>query len=96
MTLEELKAKVKTFLDIEDTDIYDTKLDIYISSSIQKLEISGVSSVLDDTTISENINNMYSVCVAIDVSKLMDIDINSDRLNRLYLTNVNMLRNYNV
>lgn len=80
--------KIKILLDIDDTDIYDSKIEILLSGAINTLKKAGIPEIEKDSELATN----YAICLALETSKLMDMDFNSDILQRLYITSVVTLR----
>lgn len=89
-------AKLKQILPIGNTNVYDEQLEILIRSSISKLNSEGVENIYDEPT--EEKPNLadeacdYIVCIAYQVAKDMDFEIDSSRLDEQYITRVNTLR----
>lgn len=81
--------KIKSLLNIEDTDLYDDKLDILISGAIGKLEIEGVYNIFDeDDYASFN----YLMCVSYLCAMDMDMDLDLNNLYAQYITRTVELR----
>lgn len=73
-----LKTKVKALLNIDDTDLYDDRLEIMIGGSANKLRNEGVSNIYEEGS---NNGFDYVICIAYQVA--LDLDMVSD-YNRLY------------
>ena len=80
--------KIKILLDIDDTDIYDSKIEILLSGAINTLKKAGIPEIETDSELANN----YAICLALETSKLMDMDFDSENLQRLYVTSVVTLR----
>lgn len=104
LNAETVKEKVIAILPISEVSVYDTQLDILVSGAISKLWNEGVH--LDvkkkDGTyyftdgLGEGelpyAGNDYCVCVAYQIMKDMDFDVDSNFLTEQYITRVNTLR----
>lgn len=82
--MDELKGLVKTFLDIQ-TDAYDIKLEMLIPAARSKLKNEGVPHFEKNKDNSDMYMD-YAVCVACQVAKDIDIDVDMDKLDRLYIS----------
>lgn len=80
--------KVKDLIDIEDTDIYDKKLILLIGGAVTTLKTAGIPAISKDNEYSES----YTICLAMETAKMMDMEFDLDNLQRLYITAVNTLR----
>lgn len=80
--------KIKILLDIEDTELYDKRLNILIPSAIDKLRLEGVKEI----AAGEENYSLYLNCIAYQVAGDIDIDVDMEKLLRRYLTNVVTLR----
>lgn len=81
---------VKILLEI-DSDVYDEKLNLLISSSIEKLKIEGVEEIV----IGAINYNMYLTCLSYQIAVDLSLDIDFNTMYRKYITFVNTLRNSN-
>ena len=88
-------AKLKQILPIGDTNAYDGQLITLIKGSMSKLNSEGVKNIYEepsqDTDVSDEASE-YIICIAYQVSKDMDFEIDSSRLEEQYITRVNTLR----
>lgn len=80
--------QIKHLIDIEDTDIYDKKIDILLGGAIQTVKTAGIPEI----DIKDELSDSYAIILAMEVSKGMDIDFNHENLQRMYITAVNTLR----
>lgn len=89
LSVDYLIDKLKQILPISKTDIYDEQLKILTQASMSKLETEGVPNVFEEDT---QVGFDYLMCVAYQVSKDMDFDIDRTSLDAQYITRVNTLR----
>lgn len=61
LTVDYVLAYVKNFDDYDDTDIFDSKLKMLISSNIGRLEAEGIPNIFDADTPA---GDMYCQCIA--------------------------------
>ena len=81
-------SKVKELLPI-DPNAYNTQLDILIKGAKSKLKSEGVDNIFTET----DDNAMeYIICIAYQVAKDMDFDLDINKSNEQYITRVNTLR----
>lgn len=88
-------GKLKQILPIGNTNIYDEQLKLLIQSSMSKLNSEGVENMYDEPTEAKPLTDEaceYITCVAYQVAKDMDFEIDSSRLDEQYITRVNTLR----
>ena len=79
--------KIKDLLDIEDTEIYDSKIILLLGGAVSTLKTAGIPQIKK-----EEFSDSYAICLAMEVSKFLDIEFDHDNLQRLYITAVNTLR----
>ena len=104
LNLNSVKQKVIEILPIYDVSVYDSQLDVLISGAISKLRNEGlpidamtkdgVPYFNDGTGEGESpyAGNDYAMCVAYQVMKDMDYDVDSNFLTEQYITRVNTIR----
>lgn len=80
--------KIKDLLDIEDTEIYDSKIILLLGGAVSTLKTAGIPQIKKD----EEFSDSYAICLAMEVSKFLDIEFDHDNLQRQYITAVNTLR----
>ena len=85
-----IKDRMKELLPI-NSSIYSNKLDNYIKGAKSKLKREGVDNIFNET---EDIAFDYCICIAYQIAKDMDFDIDFMRSETQYLTRVNGLRTY--
>ena len=74
---------VKTYLDIQTT-AYDMKIMMLTSAAKSKLKNEGIP-YFEKTAENNDIYMDYAVCISCQVAKDLDIDVDLDKLDRLYL-----------
>ena len=72
--------KIKDLLDIEDTEIYDSKIILLLGGAVSTLKTAGIPQIKKD----EEFSDSYAICLA--------MEFDHDNLQRLYITAVNTLR----
>lgn len=104
LTLETVKEKVIAVLPISDVSVYDSQLDVAISGAISKLwnegvhinakTKDGVYYFSDGTEEGElpYAGNDYCMCIAYQIMKDMDFDVDANFLTEQYIIRVNTLR----
>ena len=80
---EVLIEKVKSFLDIE-TSAYDSKLSMLVSGAKGKLTSEGVTI----PEVDHEMFDSYAICVSCQVAKELDLDVDFDKLDRLYMQRI--------
>jgi hypothetical protein len=65
--------EVKILLDLEDTTVYDTKLNMYINASITKLGIEGIPEPIDNT-----VDYYYDYIVVLSMNARVLFDMSTD------------------
>lgn len=84
-------SKVKKLLPIDDTDLYDEELEIYVGGAISKLESEGISNVFDaDSDQAFD----YIICISYQIALEMNLITDYNRLYSQYITRVVTLRAY--
>lgn len=81
---------IKIHLDINDTNFYDDKLNIYIPAAFNKLQNEGVPNEI--ITVGNNLFFDYVMCLSYQVAQDMQMDIDEQRIKAQYITRVNILR----
>ena len=104
LTAETVKEKVTALLPIHEVSVYDSQLDILVSGAISKLWNEGLQITATDKNgvyyFSDGLGegetpyagNDYCVCVAYQLMKDMDFDVDANFLTEQYITRVNTLR----
>lgn len=82
-------SKVKKLLPIDDTDIYDDELEIYIGGAISKLEGEGITNSFE--VDSDNAFD-YIICISYQIALEMNLITDFNRLYAQYVTRVVTLR----
>lgn len=82
--------RVKSFLNLEGTSLYDDKLkNILIPSAIASLKTEGVK----EFTEQEDHFNSWCICVALKCQMMLDYtSVENANVLRLYITTVNEIR----
>lgn len=92
-----LMEKVKLLLNIDDTDMYDERIELLIGGAISKLENEGIpnddlfADGIDDEPLS-NISKDYIICLSYQVALDLNLDIDLQTFYVQYMTRVNTLR----
>lgn len=100
LTNEYIKDQVKKILPIGGTDIFDDQLDILVGGAISKLESEGLSVNAKDKngddifTDADNRSYDYIICVAYQLLKDLDLDVDMNFMTEQYITRVGTLRCY--
>ena len=81
--------KVKVLLGIEDTTLYDARLELLVGGAISKLENEGIE---NDFTEQDNLAFDYLICVSYQVALDLNLDIDLQTFYVQYITRVNTLR----
>ena len=95
-----IKTQVKKILPIGDTSIFDDQLDILVGGAISKLVSEGLDVEAKDYQgnylFEEGGNRAYDyiVCVAYQILKDMDLDVDMNFMTEQYITRVGTLRCY--
>lgn len=95
-----VKTQAQKILPIDETDIFDDQLDILVAGAISKLESEGLSIEAQDKSgnyiFTEGSNKTYDYicCVAYQILKDMDIDVDMNFMTEQYITRVGTLRCY--
>lgn len=93
-------AQVKKVLPLGDTDLYDDKMEILVAGAISKLRTEGVPIDAKDKDgndiFQEGFNEAfdYCICIAYQVMKDMDFDIDMNFMTEQYITRIGTLRCY--
>ncbi|MEG0093157.1 MAG: hypothetical protein RR945_02125 [Erysipelotrichaceae bacterium] len=89
---EFILEKIKLILEYDDTEAFDEKLKVLIQGTIGKLENEGVKNIYNEK--SEDVYKAvdYVVCIAYQVAVDGQLDIDYDKLNRMYTSRVISLR----
>lgn len=100
LTNSYIKDQVVKILPIGDTDIFDDQLDILVGGAISKLESEGVDVNAQDKSgvdiFTEASNKTYDLitCVAYQVLKDLDLDVDMNFMTEQYITRIGTLRSY--
>lgn len=86
-----LASQVKTLMNIDDTDLYDDKLDITVRGAISKLEGEGIKNIYDETDLTNDAYD-YVLCIAYQVALDFDLITDFNKLYTQYITRANTLR----
>lgn len=95
-----IKDQVVKILPIGDTNIFDDQLDILVGGSISKLESEGVDVNAKDKNeidiFTEGSNKTFDLiaCVAYQVLKDLDLDVDMNFMTEQYITRIGTLRSY--
>lgn len=81
--------KVKVLLGIEDTTLYDARLEMLVGGAISKLENEGIENVFDEGS---NLAFDYLICLSYQVALDLNLDIDLQTFYVQYITRVNELR----
>lgn len=95
LQVETILAKIKQILPIGNTNIYDEQLITLIKASMSKLKSEGVENKYKEPTSQEQLEDEacdYITCIAYQVARDMDFELDSTRLDEQYITRVNTLR----
>lgn len=90
LTDEFIKTNIKQLLPI-NSSVYDTQLDILVKGAKSKLKNEGVDNVFSQ---SDDIAMDYIVCIAYQIAKDMDFEMDFNKTQEQYITRVNTLRTY--
>lgn len=100
MPITYVMAQVKQILPLGDTEIYDDKLYILIGGAISKLRTEGVDIEAKDRdgnyffTEDSHMSFDYCICIAYQVMKDMDFDVDMNFMTEQYITRIGTLRCY--
>lgn len=100
LTNSYIKTQVKKILPIGDTTIFDDQLDILVGGAVSKLVSEGLDIDAKDKQgnylFQEGENRAYDyiVCVAYQILKDMDLDVDMNFMTEQYITRVGTLRCY--
>lgn len=100
LTNSYIKDQVKKVLPIGETDIFDDQLDILIGGAVSKLVSEGLDTDVKDSkgadifSDGDNRSFDYIMCVAYQVLKDMDLDVDINFMTEQYITRVGTLRCY--
>lgn len=96
-----LKNNIKILLGIDDTDLYDARLDILIGGAVSKLQNEGVPNddklaekVSDEDATIPDLTKDYLVCASYQVALDLNLDMDLQTFYVQYVTRVNQLRCY--
>lgn len=104
LNAETVKEKVIAILPITDVSVYEAQIGVLVSGAISKLANEGVKInatdkngaylFTDGTDENESpyAGNDYCVCIAYQIMKDMDFDVDMNFLTEQYITRVNTLR----
>lgn len=89
-----LIEKCKVLLGIDDTDMYDERLDLLIGGAVHKLEVEGVPNnfELDMDGGATPLIKDYLVCISYQLALDLNLDIDLQTFYVQYITRVNQLR----
>jgi len=100
LTNQYIESQVKKILPIGDTDIFNDQLEILVGGSISKLISEGLDIDAKDSsgnnifTEGDNRTYDYICCVAYQVLKDLDLDVDMNFMTEQYITRVGTLRSY--
>lgn len=100
LTNSYIKTQVKKILPIGDTDIFDDQLDILVGGAVSKLVSEGVDVQArtkgNEYIFQEGGNKAYDyiICVAYQILKDMDLDVDMNFMTEQYITRIGTLRSY--
>lgn len=81
--------KVKVLLGIEDTTLYDARLEMLVGGAISKLENEGIENDFEEGS---NLAFDYLICISYQVALDLNLDIDLQAFYVQYITRVNELR----
>lgn len=84
--------KIKPILEYDDTDAFDEKLKVLIQGAIGKLENEGVKNIYNEEDKDVYKATDYAICIAYQVAIDGQLDIDYDKLYRMYTSRVIFLR----
>ena len=89
--------KVKILLNIDDTDLYDERLDLLIGGAVSKLATEGIPNgdLFNDEDNEHPLSNLskdYLICIAYQVGLDLNLDIDLQTFYVQYMTRVGTLR----
>lgn len=92
-----LQRKVKVLLGIDDTDLYDERLDILVGGAVNKLKSEGIENgdmfvEPDEGTALGDLEKDYLICISYQVALDLNLDIDLQTFYVQYITRVNELR----
>lgn len=90
-----LQSKVKILLGIEDTTLYDARLEMLVGGAVAKLEGEGVENDFTQPTGNNPLDNLamdYLICISYQVALDLNLDIDLQTFYVQYITRVNTLR----
>lgn len=92
-----LQRKVKVLLGIDDTDLYDERLDILVGGAVNKLKSEGIENgdMFVEPSEGEPASDLckdYLICVSYQVALDLNLDIDLQTFYVQYITRVNELR----
>lgn len=90
-----LQNKVKVLLSIEDTTLYDARLEILVGGAVSKLENEGIENDFNEPAENEALDNLamdYLICISYQVALDLNLDIDLQTFYVQYITRVNTLR----
>lgn len=83
---DDLIKNIKVVLELEDTTLYDSKLDIFVPSAISKLANEGIPNILDsENTMHDYLIADYTMCLAYEVIKNIDMEVSLSRIKEMSL-----------
>lgn len=97
---EYIQSQVIKVLPIGETDIFDDQLDILIGGAVSKMISEGVDVEAKDKEDNDlfvegsNRSKDYIMCIAYQLIKDMDLDVDVNFLTEQYITRVGTLRCY--
>jgi len=100
LTNQYIESQVKKILPIGETDIFDDQLEILVGGAISKLISEGLDVEAKDRDgnylFNEGDNRAYDYicCVAYQVLKDLDLDVDMNFMTEQYITRVGTLRSY--
>ncbi|MFV0551755.1 MAG: hypothetical protein ACK5L6_07530 [Anaerorhabdus sp.] len=89
---EFILKKIKPILEYDDTGAFDEKLKVLIQGAIGKLENEGVKNIYSEESNEIYKAADYTICIAYQVAMDGQLDIDYDKLNRMYTSRVISLR----
>lgn len=92
LTDEFILEKTKQILDYDDTTAFDEKLRVLIQGAIGKLENEGVKNIYSEESVEIYKAIDYVICVVYQVAVDGQLDIDYEKLSRMYASRVISLR----
>ena len=86
-----LVDKVKTMMNIDDTDVYDERLVVCIRGAMSKMETEGIANIYSESDLTNDAYD-YVMCIAYQTALDFDLVTDFNKLYTQYITRANTLR----